>query len=423
MNIYVSGVNYKTTPLEIRERLSFTATQQRTVLSQVHKLDCVEECVLVSTCNRTEIYIFTENRDFSHSAIEELLCRIKDLNLQEFKKYFYFYSGVKAVRHLFKVACGLDSLVLGEDQILGQVKSAHELSLEMRTSSGVLNTLFRQAVTAAKKVKTCTDISKNSLSIGSLAIKLVENIFGGKLEDKCAMIIGAGKIGSIALKHLNSRGIGKIYVTNRTHGKAEDLSKIYRNVCPIAYNDRYSAIRDCDVVISSTSSPHYTITRDMLEKSVDGGRERVFIDLAVPRDLDVEIKNMPGVRYFNIDDLKATAEDNIDRRLVEARRAEHMIDEYVSEFEKWYEFRRALPVVRDIQNYTRDMLNDKINHTMAKLKCASEEDRAVVKTSITNAVEDLLNKLIYSVRECGRKEDIQAYFRCLGAAMNKEFNP
>lgn len=420
MNIYVSGVNYKTTPLEIREKLSFGASEQRLALGEVHGLECVAECILLSTCNRTEIYIFSDDANFSNDKVERVLCGIKGLNLYEMKKYFYFYSGVKAVRHLFKVSCGLDSLVLGEDQILGQVKNAHELALEMNTSAGVLNTLFRQAVTAAKKVKTCTNISRNSVSIGSLAIKLLSGIFGGQFENKSALVIGAGKIGSIALKNLNCKGIGKILVTNRTHGKADDLSKVYCNVYPISYNDRYSVINECDIVISSTSSPHYTITRDMLEKYITGGRERIFIDLAVPRDLDVEIREIPGVRYYNIDDLQAAADENIDKRVMEASRAEEIINEFVDEYEKWYEFRNALPVIKDIQKFTDNILNEKINQTMSKLKCASEDDREVVRISIANAVESVLNKLIYSVRDYGGKEDIKAYFRCLKNVMNEE---
>lgn len=420
MNIYISGVNYKTTPLELREQLSFTASQQKTFLGEAFKLSGVNECVLVSTCNRTEIYIYSEDSNYSNDIIEKLLCDIKGINRSGFKKYFYQYSGIKAVRHLFKVTCGLDSLVLGEDQILGQVKSAHELARELNTSSGVLNTLFRQAVTAAKKVKTNTEISKNSLSIGSLAIKLVENLYKGELRDKTAMIIGAGKIGSIALKHLHSKGIGKLLVTNRSsHGKIEDLSKLYRNVAAIDYNNRYSGLDECDIVISSTSSPHYTITRDMLEKSLYAKKKRVFIDLAVPRDIDVDIKDIMGVLYFNIDDLKVTAEDNVDKRMSEAVLAEGMVNEYVDEFEKWYEFRAALPIIKDIQKYTDQMVNEKISQTISKLKNASEEDREVVKISIANTVEGVLNKLIYSVRECGKKEDIQAYFRCLNAVMNK----
>ncbi|MHB1443804.1 MAG: glutamyl-tRNA reductase [Candidatus Humimicrobiaceae bacterium] len=230
MNIYVSGINYKTTPLEIREMLSFNNEGQRLALGKIYDLPCIDECAILSTCNRTEVYVYSESCSFDNGKVEEMLCEIKGLNIYNFKKYFYFYNGAKAVKHLLKVASGLDSAVLGEDQILGQVKDANELSLEMGTSSSVLNKLFRDTITSAKKVKTNTELSKNSVSVGSLAVKLLLDIFQGNMQNKCALVIGTGKIGSIAIKNLYYRGIGKIYVTNRSHDRAEDLSKMYSNI-------------------------------------------------------------------------------------------------------------------------------------------------------------------------------------------------
>ena len=420
MNIFVSGVNYKTTPLETRENLSFTIEEQKKALEEIRKLPGVDECAILSTCNRTEAYVYSEDRDFNNDVVERLLCSLKGVCIYDMKKYFYVYSSTRAVKHLFKVACGMDSLVIGEDQILGQVKGAYDLSLEMGSSRGVLNTLFREVITAAKKVKTFTGISRNNISVGSLAVKLVGDIFQGKLEDKCVLVIGTGKIGSLVLKNLSSRGFHKIYITNRTHGKTGELSKAYENVLPVSYNDRYSVIDECDVVISSTASPHYTITRDMLEKSLACGKERIFIDLAVPRDFDTAIKELAGVRYFNIDDLQSVIGENMDKRAVEMSRAEKIINEYVMEFEKWYEFRGVLPVVREIQKFTEEMLNEKITRTLARLKCASEEDRDIVKASMTSTINEILNKFIYSVREYASKEDLETYFRCLGDAMKNE---
>ncbi|NJD04571.1 MAG: glutamyl-tRNA reductase, partial [Ruminiclostridium sp.] len=326
MNVFVSGVNYRKASLEIREKLSFTATEQGVVLKEIKKLHSVDECILLSTCNRTEVYIFSDSSSFNNEVVEMLLCKSKGLDIYEFKKYFYFYSSAKAVMHLFKVASGLDSMVLGEDQILGQVKSACETAMEAGTSGSILNGLFREAVTAAKKVKTYTGLSKNSLSVASLSVKLLTDFFGGILENKSALVIGTGNIGKLTLKNLISKGIGKIYVTNRTHGTAEDLSKGLPSVQSVEYNDRYSIINVCDIVISSTASPHYTITRDMLEKSLTCVRQRVFIDLAVPRDIDVSIKEMPAASYFNMDDLQMSVDRNIDNRLLEVSRAEEIID-------------------------------------------------------------------------------------------------
>lgn len=413
MNIIVVGVNYKSTPLEIRERLSFNIEEQKTALNKIVKVPSVGECVILSTCNRTEVYIYSDNPHFDSSLIENLLCEIKGLELYELKKYFYIYASAKAVKHLFKVACGLDSMVLGEDQILGQVKDAYELSLELGTSSSTLNKLFREAITVAKKVKTFTELSKNSISIGSLAVKLITNIFGDKLNAKCALVIGTGKIGSIALKNLLDLRLGKIYVTNRTHGRAQDISKEYGNIEIVDYNLRYSVVEECDIVISSTSSPHYTITRDQLEKTLDTNKARVFIDLAVPRDLDMAIKDIFGIECFNIDDLQISVDRSIDKRLLETSKAEEIIDEYLVEYEKWYEFRGVLPIIKDIQRFTDCILNERVNQTLSKLKDLSDDEKEVVKASLTATANEILNKFIYRVRENGKKEDVEVYFRCL----------
>lgn len=419
MNIYVSGVNYKTTPIEIRETLSFDPDAQKQVLDSISKLSGVDECVFLSTCNRTELYIYSKGENFDVSKAEKALCQIKGKPIYDYKKYFYVYSGVKAVKHLFKVTSGLDSLVLGEDQILGQVKGAYDLSHELGTSSNILNTLFRDAITAAKKIKTNTQLSKSSVSISTLAVKLVEEIFEGNLEDKCVLVIGAGKIGTIALKNLCSKGVGKIYVTNRSHGKADDLSKVYNSVYPVDYLNRYSVVNECDVVISSTSSPHYTITRDMLEKSVNVKKNRVFIDLAVPRDIDEAINEIPGISYYNIDHLKSVVDENMDRRIMEASKAEQIIEEFVDEFERWYEFRNVLPVVKEVQKYAENVINEKINSTLSSLKSSSEEDKEKVRISIASTVNEIMNTLIYSVRKSGCKEDMQAYFRCLSEVIKE----
>jgi len=311
-------------------------------------------------------------------------------------------------------------MVLGEDQILGQVKTALDLAIEAGASGSMLNGLFREAVTAAKKVKTYTGLSKNSLSVASLAVKLLSDYFGGSLEDRTVLIIGAGKIGRIALKNLLSKGIGKVYVCNRTHGKAGEIAEGLPDVEAVNYDDRYKKINQCDIVISSTTSPHYTITRDMLEKSLTDMRLRAFVDLAVPRDIDVSIKEMPYTSYFNMDDLQLTVERNIDIRMLEVSRADEIIDQSIFEFQKWYEFREVLPIVKEIQRYTGELLDEKIRQTVAKLKTVSSEDVEIVKTSITSTVKAIMNTFVFNVRNCASKEEMEVYFKCLNNIIKNE---
>ncbi len=413
MNIIVSGISFKTAPSEIREKICFSMEEQKLAMDRILQLPNVRECIVLSTCNRTEAYVCFEGDSFEVAGLENTLCGIKGLKLYSMKKYFYTFEGTGAVRHLFKVSCGLDSMVLGEDQILGQVKSAHQNALDNGASSSVLNTLLRDAITGAKKVKTCTELSRNSLSIGSLAVRNVAEMLGGNLKGFTAMVIGSGTIGSIVIKNLQSLGIGSLYITNRSHGRLNDLSREYPEANLVPYDRRYTVIDRCDIVVSATACPHYTITRDMLEASVTSGRKRVFVDLAMPGDIDKAITEIPSVRYINIDDLKQESDENLDRRLNEAARAEEMLDAFVSEFEKWYEFRTALPVVREIEKFAGELVNEAVEATFVKLKNASEEDRETVKLSIAGTVNKIMNKFMYGIKENGSKEEIKAYFKCI----------
>jgi glutamyl-tRNA reductase len=413
MNIFITGINHLKTPVEIREKFSFSESEQDRALSEIAELPDVSECALLSTCNRTEVYIYVKDCNFKSEIIEKYICSFKGLELYDYKKHFYFFSSQKAVRHLFRVASGLESQVLGEDQILGQVKSAYDMTLQKGTSSAVLNTLFRDAITTAKKVKSFTGITGTTASVGLLAVEHAREYFGGNLKDKCALIIGAGKVGELTLKNIVAKGIGKVYITNRTLGRAASLSACEENVEVIDYNNRYQVLNRCNIVISTTRSPHYTITRDMVEKFSDKNRETVFIDLAVPRDIDDSIKELTYVRYFNMDNLKLNIDKDIDLRLLEISKAEDIIDRHVLEFDKWYEFRKSLPVVNEIQRYSDEVIKDKISSLMDKLSCVSEEERAAVRDTIDGIVKSLVDKFVYSVRECSSKEDMEVYFRCL----------
>ncbi len=420
MKLLVVGVNYRKTPIEIREKLSFTAEEQKNALTEIVNMDGILECIILSTCNRTEVYIYHEDPQYDSSKLENKLCSLKGLDLYKIKRYIYVYSGVKVVRHLYKVASGLDSMILGEDQILRQVKDAYDVSLGVGSSSGMLNTLFREGITAAKKVKTFTEISKTSVSVGTHAVRLIEREFGHDIKDKTALVIGSGKIGTIALKNLISKGIGKIYMTNRSGGKAESILKQYDNVNLLDYSMRYSVMDQCDIVISSTASPHYTITKDLLEDALITCKKRVFIDLAVPRDIDLAIGELPDICCFNIDHLMIEVNKNMDYKLSEVSKAEEIINRYVAEFENWYYFREALPVVKEVQKFAGELLNEKTEYLQKKLQTISDEEMEKVKYVIKSTVNEILGKLLYSIKESSSKEDIQAYFRCLKEVMRSE---
>ncbi|MGI6776952.1 MAG: glutamyl-tRNA reductase [Acetivibrionales bacterium] len=413
MNIQVCGINFKAAPLDIREKLSFNLEEQKKALTGIYGMENICECLILSTCNRTEIYTCFAGESPDRDCIEEFICSIKGLDVHDFKKYFYYYCGLKAVRHIFKVSCGLESMVLGEDQILGQVKSAYKLALEEGTTSVVLNTLFRDVITAAKKVKTRTGLSRNPVSVASLAVKYAFEQYGGKPENTTALVIGSGEIGTIAIKNLLSWGTDRVFIASRSHSRLSLNAKFNTKVSLIAYQDRYSFMDNADIIISCTSSPHYTVTADMLEKSLAAYKTRVFVDLAVPRDIDIAIKGIAGVKYFNIDQLKEAADANTRRKLLESMKAEKMLEEYVADFERWYEFRNVLPTVRKLHEETYRIAAEKMERTISRLKTASDEDKEAVRQSTRNIVNFMMDRFVYKVKDYGTKKDIRAYFKCL----------
>ncbi|MDO4555421.1 MAG: glutamyl-tRNA reductase, partial [Lachnospiraceae bacterium] len=303
--------------------------------------------------------------------------------------YVLFYHGKKAIHHLFQVTTGLDSMVMGEDQILGQVKHAHEEARKEKTCGVFLNTLFRYAVTASKKVKTDTSLSKTSVSTGTLAVKIAEEELEGGLKGKKALVIGAsGKIGSIVLKNMLSLDYVQLYATTRNmeiYEGGHHKQDAYRLV---PYQDRYELLEEMDVIVSATSSPHYTLTCDKVAKSIHAPKKRVFIDLAVPMDIDEKIAELPGIVSYNIDDFTRIAAENNKKKLMEVDAADEILEDYELQFEQWFVFQKSLPIM----NTMRDNF----------LKVADHK-----------GVKNAFDHLFYWVRENNSPEDLQTFFRCL----------
>lgn len=340
MRIYVVGVNYKTTPLETREKFSIKQEEYEGMLSGIKKLEGVSECALLSTCNRTEIHIFSQDKLLDTCNIEKNFCLLKGLDIYNMKKYFYVYEGINAIKHIIKVASGMDSMILGEDQILGQFRKAYEISMKYGTSKAVLNTLSRLAVTSSKKIKTRSLLLGKASSISCQVGQLLEQLYGKEVNSKNILIIGSGEIGTAVCEKLLSTGVQNIYLTKRRTNTKEITNEDIR-VKNIDYNDRYSYIDKCHVIIGATTSPHYTVTLDILEKTLfNKVMKHIFIDLAVPRDFDVAINEIKNIELYNIDQLKDLLIKNpkIEKQL-DHNFINEQIDSYTEEFISWYKRR------------------------------------------------------------------------------------
>lgn len=341
MKLYVIGVNYKKTPLQIREKFSIENEEYEKVLSSFKQLDGVSECALLSTCNRTELHIFSENGISDAGYLEKHLCDLKNMDIYTAKKYFYVYEGTGAIQHMMKVASGMDSMILGEDQILGQFKKAYEISMKYGTSKAVLNTLSRLAITSSKKIQTRNQLLGKAVSVAGQVENLLKALFQEDMIRKNVLIIGSGEIGKMISERLISMGIGSISMTRRS-SVSEPYTEKAQAVRMINYNDRYSCIDECDIVIGATSSPHYTITQDVLKEYLsDPEKERIFIDLAVPRDFDETLGRLKNIRLYNIDDLKNfNGSDPKDNRPLDNEYINEQINSHMKEFMRWFEYRK-----------------------------------------------------------------------------------
>lgn len=341
MNLYVIGMNYKTAPVQIREKFSICSDEYDRVLSGIRQLDKVTECALLSTCNRTELHIFSESSQSDTGEIEACFCTMKGLELYEVKKYFYVYEGINAIRHIIKVASGMDSMILGEDQILGQFRKAYELSMKQGASKSVLNTLSRLAITSSKKIKTRNIITGKASTVAGQVGELLAGIFGKELADKSALIIGSGEVGRLVSEELLKIGTPDVFMTKRN--KPGAINDDGMKVRQVDYKDRYSCIEHCDIIIGATSSPHYTITSDVLDGYMKNrDRKRIFIDLAVPRDFDESIGRFENVSMYNIDDLKTfTFHKAKGNKQFDMEYIQEQINSHAEEFIRWFQRRNV----------------------------------------------------------------------------------
>ena len=344
MGISLIGISHHNTPLAVRELFAFPAERQQELMKEMIARGIAEECVIISTCNRTEVYIYTACPGGNFTELQDLVLEFAGAqDVENIGDYIRFYNGSKAVRHLFHVASGLESMVMGEDQILGQVKRAHDQARETGTCGVYLNTLFRYAVTAAKKVKTETDLSRTSVSTATMAIKAAEQGLG-TLHGKKVMIIGAsGKIGSTVLKNLQCIEGAEVYITSRNMGQAgeDHHHKITYRV--MEYEKRYELVNEMDAIISATSSPHYTLTYSKMAEKLVTEKPRVLVDLAVPIDIEAKVEKLPGIMRYDIDDFQELARTNNEKKQHEVVAADQILDEVQMDFERWMVFQLALP--------------------------------------------------------------------------------
>jgi glutamyl-tRNA reductase len=329
MNIFVLGLNHKTAPLSIREKISFHPQKLSQALLSLNNYPFIEENLILSTCNRVEIYV-SSNLEGCIESIKNFISDFHNLK-DDLNAYFYVYQGKDAIRHLFRVASSLDSLVIGENQILRQVKESYFRARDCEVVGRITSLLFEEAIKVGRIVRTETDIGKGAVSISTAAIELAKQVLY-TLSAKKVLIVGVGKIGELTLKNLALRGVQTICVANRTYERAQGLAKVF-GARAIKFDSLSDALEEVDIVISSSSAPHLLIKRSLVEKiMVKRTSPLFFIDLGVPRNVEESIAQVENVYLYNIDDLIAVRERNLAKRLKEIKKVEGIIERQVDYF-------------------------------------------------------------------------------------------
>jgi len=336
MNLVVIGINHKTAPVEVREKFSFSAKQILEVNRMLKGQGISSENVILSTCNRMEIYAVAPQKKDYLEPIKDFLGRFHNLNLADYGNIFYVYKNKQAIEHLFRVASGLDSMIIGEMEILGQVKKAYQDARESRTTGKILNRLFEKAFNTAKKIRTDTSVGRGAVSVSSAAIRLAKKILGD-LSDKAALIIGAGLIGEQLVLYLKKNGIKNILVANRTLEKAKILTEKFAATA-VSFDGFRQWLAEVDIVITSTGAPHCIIRKDDIISLMPKRKQRplFIIDLAVPRDVEEDVNKIDNVYLYNIDDLQKIVEQNISLRKNELETCNKIIDDSCKALVGWW---------------------------------------------------------------------------------------
>lgn len=420
MHILAAGINHKTAPVEIREKLSFLPAELSKAMQELKDKKSILENIVVSTCNRTEIYAVVDQLHTGRYYIKKFLADWFHLEKEEIAPYFRFYENEGAVEHLFRVTCGLDSMIIGETQILGQVRTSFKTAQEVKSIGTVFNFLFKQAVTLAKKSHAETDIGANAVSIGYAAVELARKIFGG-LSSKHVVILGAGKMGELAVKNLHGQGIGKVTVINRTISKAKELASRFSGEA-ISLESIDQALINADILISSTGSNSYVINKDVMEKvnQKRKGKPLFIVDIAVPRDLDPAIAELDSVFLYDIDDLEGIVAENLKERQTAAEQVELFIEEAILEFNTWLNTLGVVPVISALRDKALTIQADTMKSLERKLPHLTERERRLLSKHTKSIINQMLRDPILKAKELAGDPDSEKHLQLFKEIFNIE---
>ncbi|MCH2389414.1 MAG: glutamyl-tRNA reductase [Nitrospinales bacterium] len=413
VNLILVGVNHKTTPVEIREKLAFTKGKIEESVDRLFNFPDIIEHTILSTCNRVEIYARANCQDSAIKAIKQFICDFHEVSPVELEDHFYSYRNEEAVEHLFRVSSSLDSMILGEAQILGQVKDAYSLAKDLRSTGLVLNQLFEKAFSIAKKVREETGIAERSVSISSAAVELAQKIFDD-LENRTVMLVGTGEMAELAAKHLISYGVKTVYVTSRTYDRAANLARTL-NGSALDFEAFKNELHRADIVITSTSAPNFIIKKEMVEKAIHERKNKpiFFIDIAVPRDIEPDVNDLENIYLYDIDDLHVVVSANMKEREKEADNAMNFISQEVTKFNNWVGTLDAVPTIVEIRKKAENIRMQEVEKTLKKISHLSEDDKKLLRQMSSSMVNKILHKPTIKLKQKTQSEDGHVYLKAI----------
>ncbi len=391
MNIVIVGLSHKTAPVEIRERVAFAPTAMQEPLRQMAALPMISEGLIVSTCNRVELYAVSKDPAAANTALRRFLAEFHSLSHEDLNKHLYDYNGLEAIHHMFRVASSLDSMVIGEPQILGQIKTAYGYAVEFGTAGLILNRFLHKAFSVAKRIRTETGIASNAVSVSFAAVELARKIFS-QLDNKTVMIIGAGEMCELAARHFVSNGVSKVLVTNRTLERAEKLAgELAGQAVPFEQFPNY--LIEVDIVLTSTGAPNFILGHRQMEEVIRRRRQKpmFLIDIAVPRDIDPRVNQVSNVYLYDVDDLQEVVQANLKERHKEAHKAEEIVDQEVGQFHRWLENLDVKPTIIALRQKLDEIRRLEVSKTFGNLKDLTDKQRKSIE-AMSNA---LINKVMH----------------------------
>ena len=423
MNIIVVGLSHKTAPVEIRERVAFSPNQIEKPLRELVALDDIIEGVIVSTCNRVEIYATTRDIAGGVARIKRFMAEYHRIPFETLEPHLYSYHSEAAIRHVFRVASSLDSMVVGEPQILGQIKTSYGYAAEYKSSGIILNRFLHKAFSVAKRVRTETRIASSAVSVAFAAVELAKKILGD-LSDKTVMLIGAGEMCELAAKHFLNSGAKGVMVTNRTFERAERLAEDFGGEA-VRFEEMFAHLHRADIVLSSTGAPHIIIGPKDVEEVVKRRRFKpmFFIDIAVPRDIDPKVDDLENAYLFTVDNLQEIVQANLAQRNREAEKAEEIISQEIGQFHKWLSSLEVTPTIVALRTRFDEIRKAELGRTVTGWKELTPDDEKRLE-ALTAAI---MNKLLHTptavLKKAGQGGRVDLYVDALRQLFDLEAAP